>query len=469
MGKILSAYLCPHPPVLIPEIGRGEEKKVQETINSFRKISKEIRELSPTTIVVITPHGPLFRDAIAIGYEKELKGNLKNFGCPDVSISKSNNIPLVDKIVEKALQEGSYCVKLNRKNATNYGVSTDLDHGVQVPLYFIEKEYTDYKLVHLTYGLLSPEDLYKFGTLLQECLEESNEKAVIIASGDLSHKLTNDGPYNYNSAGPQFDSLLMKLLKEEKYQEIIAIDKSLSEEAGECGLRSIQIMLGALDGFRTKSDILSYEGPLGVGYAVAKFNPSEKSEEYKILNKLYEKAEKRILDIKDKEDEFVKLARFSLESYIKNGSKIEVSGDLPKALLSNRAGVFVSIKKDGELRGCIGTIGPTTKNIAEGIIRNAINAGTDDPRFFPIEEDELDKLIYSVDVLGESEKISSMDELDENRYGVIVSSKGKRGLLLPNLDGIASVEEQVNIALQKAGISKHEDFELERFEVIRHK
>lgn len=469
MGKILSAYLCPHPPVLIPEIGRGQEKRVQDTLDALNIVSKEISILSPSTIIVITPHGPLFSDAIAINYEKELNGNLGNFGCPQVSIEKENNLSLVDSIVEKGAHHSCYCVKLNRKNVSNYGVATDLDHGVQVPLYFVDKEYTDYSLVHITYGMLSPEDLYKFGTLIQLAIEESNENVVIIASGDLSHKLTEDGPYNYNPAGPKFDALLVKLLEEENYQEVLSIDKSLAEEAAECGLRSINIMLGTLDGFRTESKILSYEGPLGVGYAVTSFNILEKSNEYNLLKKVYRNAEKKIQDIKNREDAYVKLARLSLESYIRDGKKTEASDSLPEELIRNRAGVFVSIKKDGNLRGCIGTIGPTTENIAEEIIRNAINAGTDDPRFFPIEEDELDKLIYSVDVLGKPEKIASMDELDVRKYGVIVSNNGRRGLLLPNLSGVDSVEKQVNIALQKAGISKHESSELERFEVVRHR
>ncbi len=468
MGKILSAYLCPHPPVIISEIGRGQEKRVQDTIDSLRNIAKDINDLSPTTIIVITPHGPLFSDAIAINYEKELYGDLGTFGCPQISISKNNNLPIVDKIVEKALNEGCYCVKLNKKNARNYGVSTDLDHGVQVPLFFVEKEYTDYSLVHITYGMLASEDLYKFGTLIQEVIEESNEDAVVIASGDLSHKLAKDGPYNYNPAGSKFDALLVKLLREGNYQEALSIDKSLAEEAGECGLRSIFIMLGTIDGFSSESEILSYEGPLGVGYAVARFNPLQRSDEHKLLKKVYKNAQKKIQDIKNREDIYVKLARLSLESYIKDGNTIEVPNDFPEELLSNRAGVFVSIKKDGNLRGCIGTIAPTTDSVAEEIIRNAINAGIDDPRFFPIEEDELDRLIYSVDVLGKPERVSSMDELDVKRYGVIVSSKGRRGLLLPNLSGVDSVEEQVNIALQKAGIFKHDSYEIERFEVVRH-
>ncbi|HHZ00152.1 MAG TPA: AmmeMemoRadiSam system protein A, partial [Tissierellia bacterium] len=129
----------------------------------------------------------------------------------------------------------------------------------------------------------------------------------------------------------------------------------------------------------------------------------------------------------------------------------------------------VSLKLDGSLRGCIGTISPTTSSIADEIIRNAISAGTEDPRFPPVTEEELSRLEYSVDVLGKAEKIESLDDLDPVRYGVIVTKGHRRGLLLPNLEGINTVEEQVSIALRKAGIYPHEDYRLERFEVVRHK
>ena len=131
--------------------------------------------------------------------------------------------------------------------------------------------------------------------------------------------------------------------------------------------------------------------------------------------------------------------------------------------------MFVSLHKDGRLRGCIGTIQATRKNIAEEIVENGISAATKDPRFSPVRPDELDGLEISVDVLGKPEKIDSRDELDVRRYGVIVTKGFRRGLLLPNLDGVDTVDQQVSIALRKAGLSEREkNFEMERFEVVRH-
>ena len=142
---------------------------------------------------------------------------------------------------------------------------------------------------------------------------------------------------------------------------------------------------------------------------------------------------------------------------------------LPEEMYSARAGVFVSLKEEGKLRGCIGTIAPVRGSVAEEIIENAVSAAVRDPRFHAVEPEELERLVYSVDVLGETETIDSPEELDVKRYGVVVSRGRRRGLLLPNLEGVDTVEEQIDIARRKAGIPEDaEDIRLERFEVVRH-
>jgi len=227
-------------------------------------------------------------------------------------------------------------------------------------------------------------------------------------------------------------------------------------------------MAGALDGKDIKSELLSYEGTFGVGYAVAAFEITGNNENRR-FDLIYEKEQhKKLKDIKSAEDAYVKLARLSLETYVRTGKYTELPDDLPEEMLNRKAGVFVSLKKHGQLRGCIGTISAVTGSIAEEIIRNAVSAGTDDPRFPPVTERELDELVYSVDVLAEPEPISSIDELDVKRYGVIVSKGYRRGLLLPNLEGVDTPGQQVAIALQKAGISPGETYTMQRFEVVRH-
>ena len=163
----------------------------------------------------------------------------------------------------------------------------------------------------------------------------------------------------------------------------------------------------------------------------------------------------------------VKLARQSLEYYLENKQLMPVPDEIPSELRA-KAGVFVSFKKRGELRGCIGTFGPTQPSAAAEIIQNAVSAGTEDPRFWPIESDELGDLDISVDVLSAPERIDALDKLDPKKYGVIVKKGHRTGLLLPDLEGVDTVEEQVSIAMQKAGIRAGEEIELYRFEVIRY-
>ena len=173
--------------------------------------------------------------------------------------------------------------------------------------------------------------------------------------------------------------------------------------------------------------------------------------------------------IKQSEDAFVKLARLSLETFVKTHNPLEKLPDnLPEEMTDKRAGAFVSLHKDGELRGCIGTIMPTTNSIANEIVQNAVSACSRDPRFSPVTVDELDDIVYSVDVLGEPEKIFDLKQLNVKRYGVIVENNGRRGLLLPDLEGIDTVEEQVAIAKRKGNIGANEKVNLWRFEVIRH-
>ena len=166
-------------------------------------------------------------------------------------------------------------------------------------------------------------------------------------------------------------------------------------------------------------------------------------------------------------DEYVKLAVKSVESYVRNRTIVNDS-DAPDEIRSRRAGAFVSIHKNGDLRGCIGTIAPAYDNLAQEIIMNGISASTRDPRFNEITEDELPDLEINVDVLSEAERIESIDQLDVKRYGVIVENGMRRGVLLPDLEGVDTPEMQVSIAMQKAGIYPGEPVDLYRFEVVRH-
>ncbi len=452
MGKITGTFIFPHPPIMVEEVGKGEARRVASSIEGALEASGRIAVIRPETIVIITPHGTLLRDAMTISADERLEGSLARFGAAEVELSFDNDLELVDKIMEQADKKGAYCIPMQEDVKKTYRLEPGLDHGAMVPLYFVNKKYMGFKLVHITYSLLSRDQHYKLGIAIRDAVRELDREVVVIASGDLSHRLTEDAPAGFDPRGSEFDKKYMELIKAGAVKELLSMPDDLLETAGECAYNSTVVLMGCLDGCSVNGEVLSYEGPFGVGYCIAQLH--EGANEEKNGSK--------------SSDPYVKLAIDTLETYVRTGKQISIPENLPCEMLRERAGVFVSLKKFGELRGCIGTIGPTTINIAMEIIQNAISAGTRDPRFFPIEEDELSDLIYSVDVLKEPEPIKSKEELDVKRYGVIVRSGRRSGLLLPNLEGVDTVDYQVDIALQKAGIRSNEAYTMERFEVIRH-
>lgn len=467
MGRIAGYFIMPHPPIIIPEVGKGEEKKARATIEGCGQVAEEIKRLKPEAIIIITPHGPLFRDAIAITDMPSIKGDLGKFGVPEIQYNIEIEMEINNNIFKSSKEEEIMTVPITQNSLREYNISSELDHGAMVPLYFVNNEYKNYKLVHITYGMLSKIDLYRFGMIIKKVVEESKENAVIIASGDLSHKLSDEGPYEYNPHGKEFDREITRLLSKGDVVGIFSMDKKIIDAAGECGLRSFYIMLGAMDGFDVKGRLLSYEGPFGVGYGVMSFD-FKKTENRNFLDRLAEGRDKERNIRRQNEDILVRLARESLEHYVKEGEYIKVPAYVTEDILDQRRGTFVSLKVDGELRGCIGTIFPGTENLAHEIIRNAVEAGEKDPRFYPVVEEELKDIEYSVDVLMPPEK-ASKDELDPKKFGVIVRKGSRAGLLLPDLDGVDRIDEQLEIALKKAGIGVDEDYSIEKFEVIRHR
>lgn len=464
MDKILAHYIMPHPPIIVEEIGKGEEIKAENTLKACESIGCEVEKLKPDTIIIITPHGPLFSDALAISSSSKIKGDLGSFNAPGVEFNINIDEQLTELIRQKAAEKDLIVVPIDETSANQYGISTELDHGSMVPLYFINKYYKDYNIVHITYGLLSKVSLYEFGIAIKEAISVQDKSVVIIASGDLSHRLSQEGPYGLSEAGVEFDKKLIELLKSGDVEGIFSIDRMLIRGAGECGLRSFYILFGTMDEKHIRGELLSYEAPFGIGYGVMKFNTKENKGK-SILLQIGEIRKREIEALRQCEDIYAKLARSSLEHYVKTGEYITMPL-LHDKMLKERNGVFVSIKKEGELRGCIGTIFPSTDCIANEIIRNSVEAGLYDSRFSPVDEEELEDLEYSIDILMKPTK-ASREELDPKKYGVIVRCDSRSGVLLPDLEGVDTVEEQLSIALDKADIDREEDYSIEKFEVVR--
>lgn len=458
---ILAAYMVPHPPMILPQIGRGQEEQITETIQAYDAVADEIAALKPETIIITSPHSIMYADYFHISPGRKAKGSFAMFGAGKVKFEETYDEDLADQISGLALEEGFPAGTLGERDPK-------LDHGTMVPLWFIRKKYDGFKLIRIGLSGLPLTDHYHLGQLIAKGVDLTGRKAVLVASGDLSHKLQDYGPYGFAPEGPVYDDRIMEVCSGGDFGELFEFDENFCEKAAECGHRSFVIMAGALDGRAVEARKLSHQDVTGVGYGICTFHPGPEDESRHFLDAYLAGMEERLSRQREKSDAYVKLAIASLESYITRQKVLDIPENLPEEMMKEKAGVFVSIHKHGKLRGCIGTIEPTRKCIAKEIIENAISASTRDPRFDPITAEELKWLEINVDVLGKPEKIASRKELDVKRYGVIVSSGYRRGLLLPDLEGVDSVDQQVAIAMQKGGIREGEKYTLERFEVIRH-
>ena len=488
--SVIAAFAVPHPPLIVPGVADGERARVGATVAAYEEVGRRIAELVPETIVLSSPHAEMYLDYLHVAGGPGARGSFAQFRAPQARYATAYDQEFVEALCEEARRRSIPAGTAGER-------SPELDHGTMVPLHFIQVAWRKRHgsggdarplpaLVRMGISGLSPLDHYRMGQAVQRVADELGRRVVYVASGDLSHKLLASGPYGFAAEGPEFDADACDAFRTGDFLKLLEEEPGFCERAAECGLRSFQIMAGALDRTPVTPELLSYEGPFGVGYGVASFEvagPEGSAPERDFGERYAEHHAAEMRERRQSEDPWVELARRALEAHVRGDARPDarrlldamaqdgrLPGDARCELESGRAGCFVSLKKNGQLRGCIGTTGPTRASLAEEICGNAVAAGAHDPRFSPVTADELPELVYDVDVLGAPERADSTDELDCRRYGVIVSTPdGRRGLLLPDLDGVDTVDEQVRIAARKGGISLGEDdVRLERFTVTRH-
>lgn len=262
---LLGTFIVPHPPLIIPEVGKGEEEKIQDTVDAYKNISKEIARLKPDTIIVTSPHSTNYQDYFHISPGKQAKGDFRNFGA-NVTVQADYDQDLIKAIEDLADKENFPAGSKGERD-------NQLDHGTMIPLYFVNDLYKDYQVVRIGLSGLSLKKHLAFGKLIKKVIDSKDKKYVFVASGDLSHKLKEEGPYGFAKEGPVFDESVAKAIKDNDLKQLLNYKEDLINKAAECGLRSFIIMAGAIEDEDFKSNLLSYEGPFGVGYAVASFLP----------------------------------------------------------------------------------------------------------------------------------------------------------------------------------------------------
>ena len=464
--SILAAYAVPHPPLIIPSIGAGREGEIAETVHAYHEAMRAAAALRPDTVVIISPHATAYDDFFHISPGEAAEGNFAAFGHPEITVGIEYDVEFVHALSAAAGERDVPAGTLGEKDAA-------LDHGTMIPLFFLSTYLGDApaKFVRIGISGLPAHTHAMLGQAIAAVSQQLGRRTICIASGDLSHRLKEDGPYGIVPEGAEFDELCTAFMKTGDFLSLLQIPGSFAEVAGHCGLNGLWVLAGALDRAAITSSLHSYEGPFGVGYALASFTVTGRDEGRDYAAQLMRAEDVAMAELRAAEDDYVRLARMSVEHFVRTHSYLPLPTELPQELTESRAGAFVSIKKYGKLRGCIGTFVPAQQSLAEEIFYNAVSAAAHDGRFEPIEEGELNRLVYSVDVLSVPEPIASVAQLDPKTYGVIVKSltDNRRGLLLPDLAGIDTAEEQIAIAREKARIQPKEAIALARFTVKRHR
>jgi len=442
-SSIVFSGIAPHPPIMVPEVGQESIGHVRSSIDAMEEFSRRLIASGAETVVLISPHAPLDAYAFVAYVSSPLYGDFSQFRAPGTQIEATTDKELLEKIGEIAAENGLEVLGIQKR---------ELDHGTAVPLYFLQRNGWQGRIVALGYSFLTNAAHVLFGECIRKAADALDRPIAFLASGDLSHRLKPEAPAGYNPSAHIFDEQIIDALRCNTPERIANLDPDLRKIAGECGYRSMLVAIGLAQELPSACEVLSYEAPFGVGYLVAQLT------------------RRRTAAATDCEAASVipALARQAVERFI-------LAGELPEprneeaSLTTARAGCFVSIKtRSGDLRGCIGTIQPVKDNLFEELVSNAINAATRDPRFKPIEASELEDLCYSVDILSDPEP-AAFEDLDPATYGVVVEDEAgsHRGLLLPDIEGVNSAAQQVEIAARKAGLSANSPLKLFRFRVER--
>ncbi|MFA5021965.1 MAG: AmmeMemoRadiSam system protein B [Patescibacteria group bacterium] len=260
---IVFAASVPHPPVLIPEIGKDNLKKLKKTQEGFEKLEQDFYASKPESILIISPHGKILPDAFNINLSADYKANFKEFGDFGLELEFKSDYLAIQKI--RAADETNQTIPIVLTS------ETEIDHGFSIPLYFLTQHLKNIPIIPITYSTLDYKQHFAFGQFLHRQLSKIDKRFAVLASGDLSHKLTKDAPGGYSPQGKEFDQKLIELLQKKDFSGVLNIDAELIKAAGECGLRSIITLLGIIESLNITPEVLSYEGPFGVGYLVCNF------------------------------------------------------------------------------------------------------------------------------------------------------------------------------------------------------
>ena len=267
---IIGAAMVPHPPLIVPEVGRGGEKQIEQTTKAYENVAQRITEWKPDTVVIITPHSVMYQDYIHISPGTKSRGDFGRFGAPGARHEAAYDQELTAEITKLSQDIGLAAGTAGERQPA-------LDHGFLVPLHFLKQAMgSPWPCTFVRIGLsgLPFKTHYRLGMTIKAAAENLSRRVCVVASGDLSHYIKADGPYGFRAEGPEYDARIMDIMGRAAFDELLKMPENFCEKAGECGQRSFLIMAGAFDGQKVGAEMLSYQGVTGVGYGLGLFTPS---------------------------------------------------------------------------------------------------------------------------------------------------------------------------------------------------
>lgn len=445
MGRVMSALLMPHAPVLVPAVA-GPRTEAAATSRAMREAAAALMRLHPDSIAVISPHSPRRPGAFGLWAEDRLIGSLEAFGAPEVVVNLPN-----DRCLANALAAEAHARTLE----TWFIRKHSLDYGALVPLHFLVEAGWTGPTILLSLNDPEADDLTRLGEAIAAAAGVLPRRVAVIASGDMSHRLTANAPCDFHPDAHRFDETFIQFIERGDYRKVLDIKPALRELAAEDAVDSTVVAVAAAGWSADGHKFLSYEKPFGVGYAVAilyaagpDFPPPKLTAAVTAAAPL---------------EALPDLARQSVTAALSGSG--ETCPPAPEGRLSLPNGVFVTIRhRTGKLRGCVGTIAPVWPNVVVETWHNARKAALEDARFSPVREGELDDLVFQVSLIHPPHDVASPAELDPQRYGVIISTEdGRRGILLSGLESVTTAGQQLRLARKKAWIGANEPVKIQRF------
>jgi AmmeMemoRadiSam system protein A len=451
-GRIIITVLMPHAPVLVPAVGGKRGNQASASVSAMAEAARRVVKAGPETVVLISPHAPRRRGAFAIWAGQRVSGSLAQFGAPSAAVDLPADETLPGMIAEEAGSRGLEIWRLR---------DAEQDHGAVVPLWHLAD--AGWRGPTVLIGLNYPGEpgLVELGEAIAAAVRRASRPVALVASGDMSHRLQPGAPAGFHPRAKEFDGAFIDCLRAGDYRKLLDFDSGLSDLAAEDALDSTLVAASAVNWNAAGHEVLSYEGPFGVGYGVAILHQSQPES----ASARSHETGKDEGDVTETGKALSQVARRSVETALRGDvGKL----DMPlEGILGERHGVFVTIRGPREeLRGCVGTLTPHFGNTAEETWHVARDAAFRDGRFAPVDAHELEQLRFEVSVVLPMQEVASTAELDPRRYGVVLATgDGRRGILLPDVKGIETVEQQLEAARRKGGIGELEPVRIHRFAV----